>query len=253
MEIYLILFFFGCLIGFIGGYAGIGGAPFLVVFLVAILGMSQHQAQGTVLAVMLGPMSLMAVMSMWELVRKNMTNIIIGVLTYAAMSYFGASLAYLMPEEILKALFAILLICIGAQNVISSRRKKNEEIKYTPKVMSPIQMIFVGSVVGIVGGLFGIGAGVLMVPLFISIFRLHKDEARAISLAILLPPVSVGAVIKYHEMDAINWEYAAIIFISYFIVNYFGGKAGAKHDLRKFKFFFGIIMILLGLSYVYLS
>jgi len=251
LETILLLFLLGCLVGFIGGYAGIGGAPFLVVFLVAALGMSQYAAQGTVLAVMLGPMSLLAVLSLWKQVKPNLMIIAIGVLMYAAMSYCGACAAYMLREDILKMLFAFLLIALGLYNMYRSRTSFSQT--QTVQQIGLVQMVLVGGFIGVVGGLFGIGAGVLMVPIFINIFHMDKDEARAISLAILLPPVSIGAVIKYHEMGAIQWEYALAIFTGYFLLNYFGGKKAAGHNLQKFKLYFGIILVLLGLSYVYLN
>jgi len=253
LETIFLLFLFGCLVGFIGGYAGIGGAPFLVACLVALFGFSQFEAQGTVLAVMLGPMSLLSVISLWDKVKPNLLVISIGVVTYALMSYFGASLAYLLPERTLKIFFACLLIALGLFDIISGKKAgKKQVIDKGNESLSVPQIAIIGSIVGVVGGLFGIGAGVLMVPLFINVFRVNKDVARAISLAILLPPVSIGAVIKYNQEGAINWQYALVLFLSYFIVNYFGGKMGAKHDLKKFKTYFGLIMILLGFVYFYL-
>ena len=83
----------GAAVGFAGGYAGIGGAPFLVVGLALLLGYDQHVAQGTVLAVMLGPMSLPAVIVMWDRVKLLKREIFIGVACYAIISYFGAQIA----------------------------------------------------------------------------------------------------------------------------------------------------------------
>ena len=51
LLIYVIL---GLSVGYIGGYAGIGGGPFLVSFLVLVCGMSQLMAQGNILTMMLG-------------------------------------------------------------------------------------------------------------------------------------------------------------------------------------------------------
>ena len=77
---------FGMFVGFAGGYAGIGGAPFLVAAMVLFLGYDQHLAQGTVLAVMLGPMSLPGVLVMWDRVRLLKVEIGIGVVAYALFS-----------------------------------------------------------------------------------------------------------------------------------------------------------------------
>ena len=52
MSIFLIILV-GLLAGILGGFLGIGGGIIMVPALVFFLGMSQHQAQGTVLAALI--------------------------------------------------------------------------------------------------------------------------------------------------------------------------------------------------------
>merc|ERR1712048_655801 len=84
----------------------------------------------------------------------------------------------------------------------------------------------VGCVIGLVGGFFGIGAGVLKVPIFTELFGITKDDARTLSLLILLPPVSVGAVIKYAMEDDIDWYMTLVLLASYMAANSPGAKKG---------------------------
>ena len=238
LIVYILL---GLAIGYIGGYAGIGGAPFLIAFLVLICGISQYTAQGSVLTMMLGPMSLLGIMTMKNEVKTQKNSIIIGTLAYAVFSYFGAELAFYFGEISIKKYFAILLIIIGIMQLIPKFSKpdhlaKNEKI--------PAWWIFlIGAVTGVVGGLFGIGAGVLMVPVFLMGFNMKKNHARALTLAILLPPVSLGAFIKYQHEGAIDWKLVIILFISYFIANYFGAKRGSKARLSNFKRINALLLI----------
>ena len=94
MEELLIHVVFGLMVGFCGGYAGIGGAPILIFLYVNLLGYSQHIAQGTVLAMMLGTISIPGIWFMRDRVRDRLKPIIAGTLSYAAISYVGASIAY---------------------------------------------------------------------------------------------------------------------------------------------------------------
>jgi uncharacterized protein len=257
-EYLLLLFITGALFGYIGGYAGIGGAPFLISFSTIVLGLSQYEAQGTILAVMLGPMSLFSVIVMWDRVKILKWYIFSGVLSYAVFSYFGALGAYTVSEFSLKMLFGFLLLSIGIVNLYVSRNMTKIDQPLHPDTITvsdaavPVNIYSItilGIITGLFGGFFGIGAGVLMMPVFISVFGMHKDDARALSLAILLPPVSIGAAVKYHSAGAINVKIALIIFFAYFITNYFGAKQGKRHSSRKFRKYFGIILIFLGLSY----
>ncbi|MDP6944689.1 MAG: sulfite exporter TauE/SafE family protein, partial [Myxococcota bacterium] len=123
MAEWLTLLLFGGIVGFTGGYAGIGGAPFLVAGLVLALGRDQHLAQGTILAVMLGPMSLPGVLVMRDRVRLMLPHIAAGVGTYAVFSNLGARLAYGLGHRALTLAFAGLLMALGLHYVARKRRE----------------------------------------------------------------------------------------------------------------------------------
>lgn len=249
MTTIVIFIGLGLLIGYIGGYAGIGGAPFMVAFLVLVLGMSQLSAQGIVLTMMLGPMSLLGLMTLKKEVKEQWKTIIIGVLTYATFSYIGALGAFVLGEVDLRFYFAILLIFVSVLQFLphSLFVKSEGDVKQTTVPL--FWMAVIGIITGTLGGLFGIGAGVLMIPVFMMIFNLGKNHARALSLAILLPPVSIGAFIKYNQEGVIEWKLALILFISYFIANYFGARRGSHAKPVVFKILYGLL--LLGISLFY--
>jgi len=247
MTTIIIYILLGLAVGYIGGYAGIGGAPFLIAFLVLVLGISQYTAQGSVLTMMLGPMSLLGILTMKKEVKTQWKNILIGVVAYAVFSYFGAELAFRFGELSVKKYFALLLILIGIMQLIPSFSKP-EHIAKTEQI-PPWWMFVIGSVTGVVGGLFGIGAGVLMVPIFLMGFNMKKNHARALTLAILLPPVSLGAFIKYQHEGAIDWTIVITLFVSYFIANYYGAKRGSRANLATFKRVYALLLI--GIAVVY--
>lgn len=244
----------GLAVGFLGGYAGIGAAPVLVFVYGYFLGYTQHMAQGTVAAIMLGPMSLPAVIVMWDRVRRNVSFIIIGVLTYAIFSYPGAVLAYGVSHVTLRLIFAAFLLLLGVRSLAmelvngSSSDVNVTAARWHLQLKAP-SMTMLGIVVGIAGGFFGIGAGVLMVPIMIWLFGIDKDDARAISLGILLPPLSVGSVIKYQAHGDIVWSAVLVGLLAYMASNYFGARLGRKHSARRFNIVLGLLLVLLGIVY----
>ncbi|MCA0133771.1 sulfite exporter TauE/SafE family protein [Winogradskyella alexanderae] len=248
-ELYIYIFL-GLTIGYVGGYAGIGGGPFLVSFLVLICGFSQLESQGNVLTMMLGPMSLLGVVSLYDYVKQQWLNIAIGVISYCTFSYIGAVVAFLIGEQDIKLLFALILILIAFIQIVPILRGKTyNSIKYRDSI-SWLWILILGALTGTVGGLFGIGAGVLMVPVLIGIFKLKKEFARALSLAILVPPVSYGAYIKYNLEITIDWNLVLILFFSYFVANYFGAKAGTEASNKHFKITYSLVLV--GIAIVYL-
>jgi len=243
----------GIVVGFLGGYSGIGAAPVLVFVYGYFLGYTQHMAQGTVAAIMLGPLSLPAVIVMWDRVRCNLVFITIGLLTYAIFSYPGALLAYGLSHETLRLAFAAFLLILGVRSVamelvngLSTAGVGTPDGRIR---LNRFSMTLLGIVVGVAGGFFGIGAGVLMVPVMIWLFGVNKDDARAISLGILLPPLSVGSVIKYQAHGDIVWPAMLVGLLAYMASNYFGARLGRKHSTRRFNIVLGVLLLLMGLVY----
>lgn len=68
----------------------------------------------------------------------------------------------------------------------------------------------------------GLGAGVVMMPALTILFRLHKDDCRAITLAILCAPSTLGAVIGYSIKGDVKWGIAIVMFFGYLIFNKLG-------------------------------
>lgn len=235
----------GILVGFLGGFAGIGGAPLMIAFMTLVLGFSQLRAQGIVLTMMLGPMSLLGLIPLKNEVRAMWKQITIGVFTYAIFSYIGAVFAFQIKEERLRVFFGVLLVVIALIEFFLPDRESDEQ-----KTNLSLGLVaIVGVLTGVVGGLFGIGAGVLMIPIFIHLFYLKKNYARALSLAILTPPVSIGAFVKYVSEGMVDISLSLILFAAYFFSNYFGSMFGTRVKSFSFRRVYAVTLFLLGVSY----
>jgi uncharacterized membrane protein YfcA len=233
----------GLIVGFISGLSGIGGAPFIILGL-SLFGFSQHSAQGTSLALMLAPLTIFAVIHLWKYIKKYTLYITISVIIYMLTSYVGAYFAYMFNDKILASLFSILLILIGLYSIF---RYKFFSIEKTNKDITITSFIILSIFAGFLGGFFGIGAGVIIVPFLINVYHINKNEARAISLAILLPPVSIGAVLLYDSYNDIVWSAVLVLLIAYLISNYFGAVYGSKINDKHFNTLVGIILVLSGI------
>ena len=61
-----------------------------------------------------------------------------------------------------------------------------------------VLMLLIGLFSGIASGIFGIGGGVIIVPALIYLAKFSQHAAIGTSLAILLPPVGLLAVLEYY-------------------------------------------------------
>lgn len=234
-------------IGFIGGYSGIAGGPFIIFSFVSFLGYSQHSAQGTVLAMLLGPMTILPVIYGWEIVRRRMKEILIAIFTYMTFSLVGAEIAYLFSSPALKLVFGVCISVLGIAYILFSIK----QVGTTPssnKNLSPISMVLVGALIGTVGGMAGIGAGILLIPILTMGLGIEQREAQTMSLAILLPPVSLGAVVKYGLMENdIIWPVAGLMLLAYAITSGLGYKFSFRHSALILQAVLSTLLILAGI------
>ncbi len=84
-----------------------------------------------------------------------------------------------------------------------------------------IGILAVGLLAGVLSGMFGIGGGIVMVPVLIAFFGLDMLDANAASLAAMLLPVGILGVINYYKAGYIRikeslWIAAGLLGGSYF-------------------------------------
>ena len=103
----------GIMAGVFGGVFGLGGGIIMVPAMVFVLGMSQHQAQGTTLAIMLPPVFLFAV---WRYYTNGHVNVPMAIFASVGLTigaYIGANYVQGVPDVALKKAFGVLLLIIG--------------------------------------------------------------------------------------------------------------------------------------------
>ncbi len=111
-------------IGFLGGVLsgsmGVGGGVIMVPMLVFILGMGQHEAQGTYLGMMIPPLAAFSAYNYWKAGHINWKYAFILMATFSLGSYLGSYVAnYYISGKTLKKLFGIIMLISGLKLIIS--------------------------------------------------------------------------------------------------------------------------------------
>jgi uncharacterized membrane protein YfcA len=112
-SIILLLTIIGLVVGFFGGMFGVGGGVILIPALVYIIGMEQHTAQGTSVAILLPPIGIIAAYNYYRAGHVNIKYAIIIAITFVIGSYFGSKLAVSLPDQVSKRIFAVILFLIS--------------------------------------------------------------------------------------------------------------------------------------------
>jgi len=106
-----ILIIIGILAGVLSGMIGVGGGIIIVPALVYFLGLSQHSAQGTSLALMLPPIGILAAMNYYKAGALNIKYALIISIAFVIGGYFGSkiSISYI-SEESMKRIFGLIML-----------------------------------------------------------------------------------------------------------------------------------------------
>jgi uncharacterized membrane protein YfcA len=115
-----LLLIIGFLGGLLSGSMGVGGGVIMVPMLVFFLGMTQHQAQGTFLAMMIPPLAAFSAYNYWRAGHVNWKYAVILMFTFALGSFLGSWLsnAYL-SDKTLRQIFGIIMILAALKMIFS--------------------------------------------------------------------------------------------------------------------------------------
>ena len=249
-------------VGFVAGLFGIGGGLITVPFLYYIfgqLGIDQeyimHLAVGTSFAIII-PTSTVSVLTHhkfdaveFNVVRNYGIFVIIGVI-------IGTIFAATLKTKSLVLFFSIVILLLGIYLLLLKERDQNQisEIKLYLKIV-------LGSVVGFISAIMGIGGAVMNVPILKYFgYSINKAIGSAAAIGFLIALFGAigflisGSYLKTNLPLSIGFLNipAFLIFIP---ITTFMARIGArtvhKIDKNKISKFFGIFLLIVAVKFLY--
>lgn len=114
-------------------------------------------------------------------------------------------------------------------------------------------LLALGLAAGVLGGLFGIGGGIVIVPALILVFKMKELDALGTSLAALIPPVGLLGAMKYHEAGHINVRYAGLIALGLFIGGYFGARLAPGMPPHLLQRLYGGLLAVIAIKMIFFT
>jgi len=117
----ILLIIIGLVAGLLSGLIGIGGGVVMVPLFILLLSLNQYNAQGLSLAVMLPPVTSLAVYNYyksggevvsWKLILIVSAMFVIG-------GYFGSKIALYTNQNLLKKIFGFIMLIIAFKFIFS--------------------------------------------------------------------------------------------------------------------------------------
>lgn len=254
----LILALTGSAIGFASGFFGIGGG-FLMVpvqyWLLTGLGvdptLSLRIAFGTSLAVIVPT----ALSGTWGhhcrhcvLVRPLLLMVVPGILGAVA----GAAISIHAPGRLMECLFGVLLLLAAIRMYFTSTLSGEGRIRQNPGLY-----LFWGFVFGFVSGLFGIGGGIVMVPVMTTVLGIPLRQAIGTSTAFMLCSAATGVVsyiagganvpgLPPFSLGYVNGMFWAVLSLASVPCAFLGVRAAHTVSPEKIRLLFVILMLGMG-------
>ena len=119
----VILIFVGLAAGFLSGLIGIGGGVIIVPALVFFVGMTQKEAQGTSLGILLLPVGILAVIQYYKQGYLNVNYVAVVAVAFIAGGFLGSKLAITLSDAKVKKIFAVVLLLIAVKMLFFDKAK----------------------------------------------------------------------------------------------------------------------------------
>ncbi len=243
--------FLGLGAGILTGLMGIGGGSIIVPLMVYLLSMNEYAAQGTSLFIQLLPIGLGALWVYWKKGAVDLRAGIACAVGFLPGGYLGGRVALAISSHNLQGLFGLFLVFSavmlwwqpGAKSVADGASGAPNKLTRGGRLAGILAM---SVVVGTASGLFGIGGGILLVPILVLLFGFEEHRAQGTSLIALVPPTGFFGVLAYYHAHQVDLKIALLLTPGFFLGGILGGKLAARLSSRWMRVVFAGLLFLLG-------
>jgi len=120
-------------------------------------------------------------------------------------------------------------------------------------VTTILALLAIGLVAGVLSSMVGIGGGIVIVPALVFLLAVGQKTAQGTSLAMLLPPIGVLAVINYFKAGYVDFKIAGVLIIAFIAGSYFGSKLAIGLDDNTLKRIFGVFLMAIAIKYLFFT
>ncbi|MCC2596406.1 sulfite exporter TauE/SafE family protein [Pusillimonas sp. MFBS29] len=241
----------GAVIGYVGGVLGIGGGLLAIPLLGLAAGMSQQEAQGTALVMVL-PAVLITVRKYNQNARIDLGAAAAGAFSAIVFTWVGARFALGIDPLLLRRIYAVFVLAVALfylyQSLRGSRKSGEMPARRSAESFHKGWFALLGVLAGLIGGIFGVGGSVLAVPVLTTVFRLSQTGAQALALTMIIPGTTV-ALLTYTVHGQADWLTGIPMALGSMLMVPYGVKLAYALPEPRLKLIFGcmllVIMILL--------
>lgn len=262
MTLVLVALVAGALIGLSLGALGGGGSILAVPVLVYLLGQSPAEAT-TGSLVVVGVTSLLGAATAYRsgnaLLGRGVT---FGVVAIGG-AVLGAKLSTAVPEPVLMAAFAALMLVVGVLMVVRQVRRRPvgprdggrfEEpiITFTPRFVCQcpraLKVLVTATAVGLLTGFLGVGGGFLVVPALVLALALPMEYAAGTSLVVITITSAAALAVRAGSGAQPDWHLVLLLTAASAVGGVVGARIAARTDTRRLAAAFAGLVLAIAVA-----
>lgn len=214
---FLILALVGIIGGVLSGAFGVGGGIVMVPLLVWLAGMDQKIASATSLAAIV-PATIVGSVAYILHNQVDLTAALALAVGAVPGALIGTWLLRRINIDILRWLFIVLMLAVAVRMVFLEVERGAE---IDQNVATIAILVGVGLLTGIASGLFGVGGGVIMVPVLVVGFGMGDLIAKGTSLVAMIASSTVGTASNIRAKK-VDWKAGLIVGVAATLFSYAG-------------------------------
>lgn len=116
-------------------------------------------------------------------------------------------------------------------------------------IFAKVPILGIGLVTGIVSSMFGVGGGIILVPMLIYLLNFDIHQAIGTSLLIIIPTALVGAYVHY-RLGNVNLVVALIAIIGAVIGAWIGAHIAEMTQSVYLEKAFGLLLLIISMKMI---
>lgn len=113
-------------------------------------------------------------------------------------------------------------------------------------VQTLLILLSIGLSAGALGGIFGIGGGLIMIPGLVLLLGIDQHTAIGTSLAVMLPPIGIAATYNYYKSGSVNLAYAVVIALAFIVGSFLSSKLALTLPEMTMRRIFAVFLVIMG-------
>lgn len=114
-----------------------------------------------------------------------------------------------------------------------------------------ILLVIIGVLGGLSIGFFGIGGGIVLIPALMFWGGFSQHMATGTTIAVLLPPIGLGAALEYYRHGNVDVRAAIILAVVMFLTAWIGAYFANRMNVAHLRLAFGAFVCSLGIHLMY--